>query len=179
MTEKRQNSQGYILSAFYNILQRNFGILLILVCSFKLWWNFWPDLSRSKSHLKGERSIAWPLRPDYFIFEQLWYYFFNCVYPNPPCQFSPWKETGAFEENPRHWAALTHYLKVSFHNHESVTRIEPTNSNMQGVFSDHCANEAHAPQEPHDIRWTVDAHDNMHDKWCELIFEAVLVLRRN
>jgi hypothetical protein len=29
-----------ILSAFYDILQRNFGILLILWCSFKLWWNF-------------------------------------------------------------------------------------------------------------------------------------------
>jgi hypothetical protein len=32
-----------ILSAFYNILQRNFGILLILWCSFKLWWNFSLD----------------------------------------------------------------------------------------------------------------------------------------
>jgi hypothetical protein len=29
-----------ILSAFYNILQQNFGILLILWCSFMLWWNF-------------------------------------------------------------------------------------------------------------------------------------------
>jgi hypothetical protein len=33
-----------ILSAFYNISQRNFGILLILWCSFKLWWNFYLDL---------------------------------------------------------------------------------------------------------------------------------------
>jgi hypothetical protein len=32
-----------ILSAFYNISQRNFGILLILWCSFKLWWNFCLD----------------------------------------------------------------------------------------------------------------------------------------
>jgi hypothetical protein len=32
-----------ILSAFYNISQRNFGILLILGCSFKLWWNFCLD----------------------------------------------------------------------------------------------------------------------------------------
>jgi hypothetical protein len=46
-----------ILSAFYNISQRNFGILLLLWCSFKLWWNFCPDLSRSKFHSKGERSI--------------------------------------------------------------------------------------------------------------------------
>jgi hypothetical protein len=45
-----------ILSAFYNILQRNFGILLILWCSFKLWWNFCLDLS-SKFGLIGEWSI--------------------------------------------------------------------------------------------------------------------------
>jgi hypothetical protein len=32
-----------ILSAFYNISQRNFGILLILWYSFKLWWNFCLD----------------------------------------------------------------------------------------------------------------------------------------
>jgi hypothetical protein len=32
-----------ILSAFYNISQRKFGILLILRCSFKLWWNFCLD----------------------------------------------------------------------------------------------------------------------------------------
>jgi hypothetical protein len=32
-----------ILSAFYNISQRNFGIFLILWCSFKLWWNFCLD----------------------------------------------------------------------------------------------------------------------------------------
>ena len=32
-----------ILCAFYNISQRNFGILLILWCSFKLWWNFCLD----------------------------------------------------------------------------------------------------------------------------------------
>ena len=32
-----------IFSAFYNISQRNFGILLILWCSFKLWWNFCWD----------------------------------------------------------------------------------------------------------------------------------------
>jgi hypothetical protein len=32
-----------ILSAIYNISQRNFGVLLILWCSFKLWWNFCLD----------------------------------------------------------------------------------------------------------------------------------------
>jgi hypothetical protein len=32
-----------IFSSVYNILQRNFGILLILWCSFKLWWNFCLD----------------------------------------------------------------------------------------------------------------------------------------
>jgi hypothetical protein len=47
MTEKRQTWQGYII----RILQH------FAWCSFKLWWNFCPDLSRSKFHLKGERSI--------------------------------------------------------------------------------------------------------------------------
>jgi hypothetical protein len=46
-----------ILSAFYNILQRNFGILLILWCSFKLWWHFCLDLSTSKFCSLGNRSI--------------------------------------------------------------------------------------------------------------------------
>ena len=46
-----------ILSAFYNISQRNFGILLILWCSFKLWEKFCLDLSRSKFCLLGNRSI--------------------------------------------------------------------------------------------------------------------------
>ena len=48
-----------ILSAFYNILQRNFGILLILWCSFKLWWHFCLDLLSSKFWLIGEWSISW------------------------------------------------------------------------------------------------------------------------
>jgi hypothetical protein len=47
-----------ILSAFYNISQRNFGILLILWCSFKLWWNFCPDLFWSKFCSLGNRSIT-------------------------------------------------------------------------------------------------------------------------
>jgi hypothetical protein len=36
---KNRKFRKAILSAFYNISQRNFGILLILWCSFKLWWN--------------------------------------------------------------------------------------------------------------------------------------------
>jgi hypothetical protein len=47
-----------ILSAFYNISQRNFGILLILWCSFKLWWNVCLDLSRSNFCSLGNRSIV-------------------------------------------------------------------------------------------------------------------------
>jgi hypothetical protein len=58
MTEKRQTSQGYILSAFYNIVQQNLGILLILWRSFELWWNFCLDLSRSKFCSLGNRSIT-------------------------------------------------------------------------------------------------------------------------
>jgi hypothetical protein len=41
-----------ILSAFYNILQRDFGILLILWYSFKLWWNFCLDLSRTNLFIR-------------------------------------------------------------------------------------------------------------------------------
>jgi hypothetical protein len=47
-----------ILPAFYNILPRTFGILLILWCSFKLWWNFCLDLLSSKFWLIGEWSIV-------------------------------------------------------------------------------------------------------------------------
>jgi hypothetical protein len=47
-----------ILSAFYNMLKRNFGILLILWCSFKLWWNFCLDLLSSKFWLIGDWSIV-------------------------------------------------------------------------------------------------------------------------
>jgi hypothetical protein len=46
-----------MLSAFYNISQRNFGILLIVWCSFKLRWNFCPDLLRSKFCLLRKWSI--------------------------------------------------------------------------------------------------------------------------
>jgi hypothetical protein len=42
--------------------------------------------------------IAWPLRPNYFIFTTIVILLFNYVYPNPPCQFSPWKETEAHAE---------------------------------------------------------------------------------
>jgi hypothetical protein len=44
-----------ILSAFYNISQRNFGILLILWCSFKLWWNFCLGQLRLKFWKSGNR----------------------------------------------------------------------------------------------------------------------------
>jgi hypothetical protein len=59
MTEKRQTSQGYIIriTAFYNISQRNFGILLILWCSFKLWWNVCLDFSRSKFCSLGNSRV--------------------------------------------------------------------------------------------------------------------------
>jgi hypothetical protein len=46
-----------ILSSFYNFSQRNFGILLILWCSFTLWWNFCLDLLSSKFWLMWDWSI--------------------------------------------------------------------------------------------------------------------------
>jgi hypothetical protein len=48
-----------ILSAFlqhFTTKLRN--ITNFVMCSFKLWWNFFPDLSRSKFRWKGERSIV-------------------------------------------------------------------------------------------------------------------------
>jgi hypothetical protein len=54
----RQTSQGYIIRILQHFATKLRNILLILRCSFKLWWNFCPDLSRSKFHSKGERSIG-------------------------------------------------------------------------------------------------------------------------
>jgi hypothetical protein len=51
-----------ILSAFYNISKRNFGILLILWCSFKLWWNFCLDQNFS---YKGKGPLAYIIH--YFV----------------------------------------------------------------------------------------------------------------
>jgi hypothetical protein len=48
-----------ILSAFYSISKRNFGILLILWCAFKLWWRFCLDLLSSKFWLIWDWSIWW------------------------------------------------------------------------------------------------------------------------
>jgi hypothetical protein len=41
--------------------------------------------------------LAWTI----LSLQQLWYYFLNCVYLNPPCQLSLWEETGVPGENPR------------------------------------------------------------------------------
>jgi hypothetical protein len=60
---------------------------------------------------------------------------FNCVYPNPPCQLSLWEETA---EHP----GKTHDFRQSvdrLFSHESVARIEPTNSEVKGSCSDDCA----------------------------------------
>jgi hypothetical protein len=40
-------------------------------------------------------------RLDYLSLQQLWYYFLNCVYPNPSSQPSMWEETGTHGENPQ------------------------------------------------------------------------------
>jgi hypothetical protein len=57
MTEKRQTLQGYIFRILQHFATKlrnitNFAILFQAVI------NFCPDLSRSKFHLKGERSIG-------------------------------------------------------------------------------------------------------------------------
>jgi hypothetical protein len=55
-----------VLSAFYNISQRNFGILLILWCSFKLWWNF-CSLDQNFSY-KGKGPLYYTLIYPYLIY---------------------------------------------------------------------------------------------------------------
>jgi hypothetical protein len=47
------------------------------------------------------RLLVYLLSLDYLSLQQLWYYFPNYVYPNPPCQLPLWEETGALGENPR------------------------------------------------------------------------------
>jgi transposase InsO family protein len=57
--------------------------------------------------------------PNYILsldyLQQLWYYFLDCVHPNPPCQLSLWEETGAPGENPRlsaeRWQTLFTWLR--------------------------------------------------------------------
>jgi hypothetical protein len=59
-----------ILSAFYNISQRYFGILLILWCSFKLWWNFCLDQNfsyKGKGPLKALLHYATCLADTIFV----------------------------------------------------------------------------------------------------------------
>ena len=56
MTEKRQTSQGYIILILQHFATKlrnitNFAML------FQVVMKFFPDLSISKFHLKGERSI--------------------------------------------------------------------------------------------------------------------------
>jgi hypothetical protein len=59
---------------------------------------------------------------DYLFLQQLWYYFPNCVYPNPPCQLSLWEETGAPGENPRllaeHWLTLFTWVRSENPTHD-------------------------------------------------------------
>ena len=59
---------------------------------------------------------------DYLSWQQLWYYFLNCVYPNPPCQLSLWEEIGAPGENPRlsaeRWLTLFTWVRGENPTHE-------------------------------------------------------------
>jgi hypothetical protein len=59
---------------------------------------------------------------DYLSSQQLWYYFLNCVYPNPPCQLSLWEETGASGENPwllaERWLTLFTWVRSENQTHE-------------------------------------------------------------
>jgi hypothetical protein len=62
--------------------------------------------------------LAWT----FLSLQQLWYYFLNCVYPNPPCQLSLWEETGEPGENPRlstdRWLTLFTWVRSENRTHE-------------------------------------------------------------
>jgi hypothetical protein len=77
---------------------------------------------------------------DYLFLQQLWCYFPNYVYPNPPCQLFLWEETGAPGENPRlsaeRWRTLFTWVRIA--------RLEPTISEVKGACFDDCATEAHS-----------------------------------
>ena len=59
---------------------------------------------------------------DYLSLQQLRCYVPNSVYPNPPCQFSLWEETGVPEENPRlsaeRWLTLFTWVRSENPTHE-------------------------------------------------------------
>jgi hypothetical protein len=59
MTEKRQTSQGYIIRILQHFATklRNITNFVMLFQAVMLFQNFCPDMSRSKFHSKGERSI--------------------------------------------------------------------------------------------------------------------------
>ena len=65
---------------------------------------------------------------DYLFLQQLWYYFLNCVYPNPPCQLSWWEETEAPGE--------THDFRQSVHRLRSEDRThEPCEVSNRPIYS--------------------------------------------
>jgi hypothetical protein len=73
--------------------------------------NSWPhNIVHACMSISTCNNLCVFSRVDCLSLQQLWYYFSNCVYPNPPCQLSLWGETGAPGENPRlsaeHWPTL-------------------------------------------------------------------------
>jgi hypothetical protein len=120
-----------ILFAFYNILQWNFGILLILWCSFKLWWNFCLDLLSSKFWLIGEWSISFSnpffdiVKKDYRLVPccrsryalgqrshtELWSKLHDLPFPHPPNWSGIWWSDLSVVWLPLNWIELERYLQ--------------------------------------------------------------------
>jgi hypothetical protein len=80
-------------------------------------WTTWAAKHCSVLLSNGLGVFCHVLSPDIQLsLQQLWYYFLNCIYPNPhpPCQLSLWEETGAPGENPRlsaeRWVTLFTWL---------------------------------------------------------------------
>jgi hypothetical protein len=80
---------------------------------------------------------------DYLFLQQLWCYFPNYVYPNPPYQLFLWEETGAPGEN-HDFRQSVDRLFSHESTHESVARLEPTSQRWSGASSDDCTTEAHS-----------------------------------
>jgi hypothetical protein len=85
-------------------------------------WQVWTMWAAKHCSVLLSNGLGVFCRVDYLSLQQLWYYFLNCVYPNPPCQLSLWEETGAPGENPRlsaeRWQPLFTWVRSENQTHE-------------------------------------------------------------
>ena len=105
-----------ILSAFDNISQRNFGILLILWCSFKLWWNFCLDQNLVY-------NANGPLRFSTYVCFYLIYsasFWINVMFFTFACRIINLKLHAPFPQSSRHSSSNPKPNKSFFHYCSSI-----------------------------------------------------------